>query len=126
MTTTAPEQPDFTLESAIGFTTLHASQPDLDRIASAIKQRSLALREARAASVSEGSLVRLGRIKPKYLVGLTGKVVDVRHGKVTRVVVEFDPASTEKLRYSSSRTLVPEGVERYSMDGIPASCCFPQ
>ncbi|GGX46372.1 hypothetical protein [Streptomyces noursei] len=114
-----------TLESAIAFISLHATQEDLDRIYATAKQRSKALREARAASVAKGTLVRLGNIKPKYMDGLTGKVVEVRQGRsTTKVDIELDAESTDRLRMH--RDNVPDDVERHRLNNVPASVCHPQ
>lgn len=126
MPTTLAEQPTPTLETAVGFITLHASQEDLDRIYAAAKQRAKALRDVRAASVTTGALVRLGNVKPKYMDGLTGKVVDVRQGRsTTKVDIELDLDSTEIMRVSSNH-YIPVGTERHRLNNVPASVCHLQ
>ncbi|MFH0246382.1 hypothetical protein ACGRHY_29075 [Streptomyces sp. HK10] len=126
MPATVPEQPAPTLEAAIGFVSLHASQDDLDRIYAAAKQRTKVLREARAAAVTKGVTVRIDNIKPKYLSGLTGTVTDVSQSRTrTLVTVELDPESTTTLRMASARP-IPDGVERYQLTGVPAACCHVQ
>ncbi|MFD3422074.1 hypothetical protein [Streptomyces decoyicus] len=124
MPTTVAEQPTPTLESAIGFITLHATQEDLDRISAAAKQRTKALREARAAAVTKGVDIRLGNCRPKYMSGLTGEVVEVRQGRSsTTVDIVLDATSTEILRLHRH---VPDGVERYRLNNVRASVCHVQ
>ncbi|EGX57914.1 MULTISPECIES: hypothetical protein [Streptomyces] len=115
-----------TLAAAITFVSLHASQNDLDRIYAAAKDRAKALRETRAASITTGALIRIDRIRPQYLVGLTGKVTATRTARTkTYVTVELDEASTEELR-ATRKHPIPDDVKRHKYDGIPASCCFEQ
>ncbi|MEU6331597.1 hypothetical protein ABZ851_30600 [Streptomyces sp. NPDC047049] len=124
MPTTVAEQPTPTLESAIGYITLHATQEDLDRINAAVKQRTKALREVRAAAVTKGADVRLGDCRPKYMSGLAGKVVEVRQGRSTTTVdIELDSKSTETLRLHRN---IPDGVERHRLNNVPASICHMQ
>jgi hypothetical protein len=122
--TTAPAGP--TLENALAFVSLHAEQEALDRLYTALKDRTKALRTARAASVTIGSTVLIANIAAKYLEGLTGTVVTMTPKRTrTIVTIELDAESTTALRHSGRRD-VPDGVERYLFpDGIPATCCIP-
>ncbi|MFB6886721.1 hypothetical protein ACFCY8_38565 [Streptomyces noursei] len=125
MTTSVTAQAAPTLLSSIDFISLHATQEDLDRVYAAAKQRTRALREARAASVTKDALIRLANVKPKYMDGLTGKVVDVRHGRsTTKVDIELDPESTNRLRFH--RANIPDDVERHKLTNVPASVCHRQ
>ncbi|MEW2434252.1 hypothetical protein AB0952_08725 [Streptomyces caniferus] len=124
MPTNVAEQPALTLESAIGYITLHATQEDLDRIYAAAKQRTKALRAVRAAAVTKGADIRLGNCNPKYMSGLAGVVVEVRQGRsTTRVDIELDQESTEILRLHRD---IPHGVERHQLNNVPASICHVQ
>ncbi|AVZ70901.1 hypothetical protein SLUN_00075 [Streptomyces lunaelactis] len=110
-----------TREQALEFITLHATQSDLDRVYAAAKQRTQTLRDLRAAAVSEGTEVRLSKIKPKYLNGLTGTVKTVEQ-KRTRAIVSIllDEESTENMRHI---LYVERGVKRHLLTGVPASVC---
>ncbi|MFJ8676813.1 hypothetical protein [Streptomyces sp. NPDC093589] len=123
MPTPVAEQPAPTLESAIGYTTQHATQEDLDRIIAAVKQRAKALRAVRAAAVTKGADIRLGNCNPKYMSGLTGKVVEVHNGRSTTVDIELGPESTETLRLHRD---IPHGVERHRLTNVRASVCHLQ
>ncbi|MEV7885201.1 hypothetical protein ACWD3I_25245 [Streptomyces sp. NPDC002817] len=115
-----------TLATAIAFVSLHASQDDLDRIHAAAKERSKALRATRAAAVTKGALIRIDKIRPQYLVGLTGTVTDIRIARTkTYATVELDEASTDVLR-ATGKQYIPHDVKRFSYDGIPTTCCFTQ
>ena len=94
-----------TLATAIEFVTLHASQEDLDRIYGAAKERTRALRQTRAATVTTGVTVRIDKVRPQYLVGLTGTVTATRTPRTkTYVTVELDEASTRTLRATGPPT----------------------
>ncbi|MFI8932417.1 hypothetical protein ACIG3E_32735 [Streptomyces sp. NPDC053474] len=123
MPTTSAPQSAPTLETAIGYISLHATQNDLDRIHAAAKQRATALREARAAAVTKGSTVRIGNARPKYMNGLTGVVVDVRQGRSTVVDLELDAESTDVLRTFRP---IPDTVERHTLNNVYASVCHLQ
>ncbi|MGW0868261.1 hypothetical protein [Streptomyces sp. NPDC002611] len=126
MPTSTAQDPTPTLAAAIAFVSLHASQDDLDRIYDAAKKRSKTLRETRAAAVTTGTDIRIDNIRPAYLVGLTGTVTATRTARTkTYATIELDEASTDALR-ATGKQWIPQDVKRYSYDGIPTTCCFPQ
>ncbi|MDX3070460.1 MULTISPECIES: hypothetical protein [Streptomyces] len=115
-----------TLATAIEFVSLHASQGDLDRIYAAAKERTKALREIRAAAVTTGSLIRIDKIRPTYYNGLTGKVTTTSTARTkTYATVELDEASTMTLR-AVGKQYIPSDVKRFTIEGIPTTCCFLQ
>lgn len=115
-----------TLATAISFVSLHATQEDLDRIYAAANDRSKTLRAARAATITTGALIRIDKIRPQYLVGLTGTVTATRTARTkTYATVELDEASTDVLR-TTGKQYIPHDVKRFSYDGIPTTCCFAQ
>ncbi|WP_019061403.1 hypothetical protein [Streptomyces prunicolor] len=126
MPTSTPQNSAPTLATAISFVSLHATQEDLDRIYAAAKERSQALRSTRAASVTTGALIRIDKIRPRYLVGLTGTVTATRTARTkTYATVELDEESTDVLR-ATGMQYIPTDVKRFSYEGIPTTCCFAQ
>ena len=107
------------LQDAITFITDEATDADLTRLTQAMKLRNSVLRAQRAALVNVGDTVRLIKISPKYLTGLTGTVVEVSP-KRSRVVL--DAASTRKLaRTNQRRFFVASDSTDYELGGLPAS-----
>ncbi|MFE4601124.1 hypothetical protein ACFRKE_09720, partial [Kitasatospora indigofera] len=101
-----------------------ATAEELDTLASLIRQRHLALRPASATAttatlvrmVRVGDRVRLHKVKPKYLNGMTGLVVETR---TTRVDVELDTASTQKLAQTRQTSFdVPAGATSFLLTGV--------
>lgn len=91
----------------------------LDRVIEAVKHRRSALRSIDAANVRVGAEVTIDEIRPKYLVGLSGKVTAI---KGQRCTIRLDKESTTTLRYLSPRFTVREDVEEHELGGIPLSC----
>lgn len=81
---------------------------DLDALQAAITQRRRMARQANAAvtmaSIDEGDTVRFKDIRPKYMIGKTGKVVGKRR---TKLLVTLDK---------------PEGRFSGGPITVPASC----
>ncbi|WP_331731722.1 hypothetical protein [Kitasatospora sp. NBC_01300] len=117
-----------TFEATRAFiTTAPAEQVEL--IAAALRSRRLALRPAPADAVASatatsylvkitrpGDRVKFDRIRPLYLKGLTGMVVNVR---VSRVDVEHDAESTRKLAATKqTRYEVPAGATSFMIHGV--------
>ncbi|MEX5711858.1 hypothetical protein AB1484_27085 [Parafrankia sp. FMc6] len=114
-----------TLQSATDFVLSHATDDDLTRLAAAIKQRRTALASIRTATLTTGATVRIANIKPKYLDGLTGRIVQI-DGKHATVALDADADSTDRLRYTSqSRYIMPTEATSFDLRGIPLTCCLP-
>src|SRR5690625_6208982 len=97
-----------------------ATESDIDRMYNALKLRRQALSEQRAAAVTVGTEGTLTGLSPKYLNGLSGKVVAIR-GK--RADVELDEGSTMTLRFTrQTRFRIPANQERYTIPGVPLQC----
>ncbi|WP_051710247.1 hypothetical protein [Streptomyces sp. NRRL S-350] len=118
-----------TFETARAFiSTATAEQVEL--IAATLRSRRLALRPAPANAVatrtssmveiaSPGDRVKIDRIRPQYLKGLTGTVIHVR---VSRVNIELDAESTRKLAATKqTRFEVPEGATSFVIEGVHPS-----
>lgn len=106
-TTTQPT----TLSDVIGFIT-GATSDQLDLLSKAINDRRQSLRNERAALVKVGMKVVLSGVSPKYLDGMTG-TVDAITG--TRATVRLDEESTNRLRLTGRRFLVPSTVREYEL-----------
>jgi hypothetical protein len=76
----------------------HASARDLEQISSAIELRRPEALEQWRASVSAGDSVRLDRITPALLKGLTGTVVGRKPNSKVKYLVRLDEHSTAYLR----------------------------
>jgi len=112
-----------TLQSATEFVLSHATDDDLNRLFTAIKQRRAALGSIRTATLTTGTTVRLASLTPKYLNGLTGRIAQI-DGK--RATVALDADSTDRLRYTSqSRYVVPTDATSFDLRGVPLACCLP-
>jgi hypothetical protein len=116
-----------TLQSATEFVLSHATDTDLDRLFQSIKQRRKALAVIRTTSLAVGETVTIAGINPKYLVGLTGVIMEINRTRGTALAtVALDARSTEALRYEpKSRRVIPDAVTSYPLDGIPLVCCRP-
>lgn len=111
-----------TLQDTITYVTSQADEQALEHVIDAVKQRRKALRSVRAAAVGVGAQVRIGEISPKYLIGMTGDVVDIVGNRAT---VRLNEESTLLLRLKGTRRFyVPDDQLCYDLDGIPLSCCF--
>lgn len=99
-----------------------ADEQDLEALLQAVKTRRNVLGEQRAATVRNGTEVRLDGLSPKYLNGLTGTVVST---KGNRADVRLDKASTNKLRYAGRKFYVNANEEEYLLTGVPKQCCLP-
>ncbi|GAA2802931.1 hypothetical protein GCM10010441_29570 [Kitasatospora paracochleata] len=103
-----------------------ATAEQVELIAAALRSRRLALRPApaematRTSSMvqiaSPGDRVRIDRIRPQYLKGLTGMVI---HARVSRVDIELDAESTLKLAATrQTRFEVPAGATSFVIEGV--------
>lgn len=104
----------------LSYIVLNADEGDLERIIQAVKDRRRTLRDAVAASVTEGATVTLDGLSPKALNGLVGDVVTIR-GK--RADVLLTEKSTDGLRWTRTRFYVDPDVKRHLLAGVPTSCC---
>lgn len=112
-----------TLQTAIGFVLSHATDDDLNRLFDAIKQRRAALGAIRAATLTVGTKVKIGKLTPKYLNDLIGTITAI-DGK--RATVTLDETSTDLLRFTKqNRFVVPPGSTSYGVPGVPLACCLP-
>jgi hypothetical protein len=64
-----------------------------DAIFAAIKDRERAVASIRAATLKVGDRIRLTNLRPKYLVGATGTILERGNGK-GRFVVQLDDPTT--------------------------------
>ena len=118
-----PEDIIPTLQSAIDFVVVHASADDLARLAAAIRRRHAALTATRTATLTTGVTVRLVAIRPEYLRGLTGRIVEIARERAT---VALDTDSTERLRDADqTRCRVPLDATGFEVPGVPLVCCQP-
>ncbi|MEU3497590.1 hypothetical protein ABZ747_29375 [Kitasatospora cineracea] len=120
---------DQTFEATLASITT-ATAEQVEAIAAALRTRRLALRPASADTTATrtahlvkitllGDRVQFDRIRPKYLVGLTGAVVNTR---VSRVDVELDTESTRKLAASKqTRYSVPAEATSFVIHGVHES-----
>ncbi|MEX5635569.1 hypothetical protein [Parafrankia sp. FMc2] len=112
-----------TLQSATDFVLSHSTDDDLTRLAATIKQRRTALASIRTATLTTGATVRIANIKPKFLDGLTGRIVQIDG---THATVALDADSTDRLRHTSqSRYIMPTETTSFDLRGIPLTCCLP-
>ncbi|MCM3883146.1 hypothetical protein [Frankia sp. R82] len=113
-----------TLTDATDFILSHASEQDLPQIMEAVKQRHRALAALRTASLTTGTPVRLDRLKPGYLNGLTG-ILGPIDGKFATVILDAD--STKRLRVTSRNKsyVVPSDEARFDLEGVPLVSCLP-
>ncbi|MEV4559021.1 hypothetical protein AB0K51_18815 [Kitasatospora sp. NPDC049285] len=120
---------DQTVEATRAFiATATAEQVEL--IAAALRSRRLTLRPAPADAAATrtsslvqiarpGDRVKIDRIRPQYLKGLTGTVIHVR---VSRVNIELDAESTRKLAATKqTRFEIPAGATSYVIEGVHPS-----
>ncbi|MEV7123911.1 hypothetical protein [Kitasatospora griseola] len=108
------------LADTVNFILNEATDADLDRVVSALKDRRKALATMRAANVTTGVTATTHNLSPKYLNGLTGTVVEI-NGK--HADLELDADSTDQLRWSrQSRFAVPADARTYRVRGIPLTC----
>jgi len=112
------------LAGAVDFIVSRATEPDLDRLFAAVRDRRSALRTVRSAGVTAGRTVRLKELSPRYLCDLVG-VVERITGK--RCTVRLDEASTNLLRFSAKRSdLMPGPSEKtFLLPGVPLVSCEP-
>ncbi|MBO2464992.1 hypothetical protein [Actinomadura violacea] len=96
-------------------------ESDLDRLAMAIRDRRGDLRRLRAASVKVGSTVRIDNIRPKYLAGMTGKVIELEGAACT---IQLDEKSTENLRLTPRGKNLPPSTKDYVLR-VPLETCVP-
>ncbi|SEB31813.1 hypothetical protein [Streptomyces melanosporofaciens] len=109
-----------TLESVIDFILNQADEGSVEKVFAAGNQRMATLINARAAQVTEGATVRLTGLKPKYLNGLQGEVVELtRERKQIIAVVLLDETSTTE--FSFHREIDPE-TQRHRVR-VPAGTC---
>ncbi|MEV7177857.1 hypothetical protein [Kitasatospora sp. NPDC093679] len=103
------------------FILTEATDTDLQRLDTAMRDRRKALAEIRAAAVVVGAAATTRNLSPKYMNGLSGTVESIQ-GKVA--YLKLDEHSTEELRAQYSRRFpVPDGVKTYSLPaGIPLTC----
>lgn len=111
-----------TLNDVRAFISGYADEQDLDAITRAVKARSRALMDDRAANLKVGTKVTLTNLSPKYLCGLTGTVKLLQGSRAT---VTLDAVSTEALRRSGRSYYVPVDVKEYDLSGVPSGCCIP-
>jgi len=99
------------------------NEADLTSVFEAYKTRHKTLGAIRASEIKVGMKVKIINIKPKYLVGLTGVVVEPTafEPKGNSVTVILDPASTDQYRYTSKR-FIPESETEHRLAGIPKQC----
>ena len=89
-----------------------------DAIYGAIKARHQMKSQLTAMSLIIGQRVKIDKIRPKALCGLTGKVIALpRSGNSKRFDVELDKAPVGFGRFGQPFTKIQRG--------IPASCLFP-
>ncbi|WP_030277110.1 hypothetical protein [Streptomyces sp. NRRL B-24484] len=73
---------------------------------------------------SVGERVRLQKIRPQYLIGLTGIITDARR---TRVDVALDAESTARLAATrQTRFAVPPGATTFLIEGAHVASIAPQ
>jgi hypothetical protein len=115
-----------TLQEVVTFTATEATAEDLDRIFGAINLRRKALASVRAANVTKGAGVKLTNLTPKALNGLTGEVTEIAGERCT---VLLDTKSTATLAYGRTKFAYPASSApdgRYTLNGVPLSCCEVQ
>ncbi|MFD8339250.1 hypothetical protein ACFV42_42505 [Streptomyces solisilvae] len=111
-----------TLVSVIDFILNQADENGVHKVFAAANQRMETLRNARAAEVTEGMVVRLYDLRPKYLNGLEGEVVELTRNRKRKEIIAavlLDERSTTE--YSFHRE-VPPGTKRHRVR-VPASTC---
>jgi aspartokinase-like uncharacterized kinase len=112
-----------TFGDALTYIAGSADDAEIDLIVEAVQQRRKLLRAIVASRVTVGMATRIDNISPKYLVGMTGEVVEIS-GKYAKV--RLDKRSTSTLRVRGGRRFyVPNDTDSYLMSGIPTSCCLP-
>ncbi len=111
--------PNLTTPDVVDYIVGSATDSDLSVIINAINLRRKALRAITAAAVTVGAKVTLGGLTPKYLEGLTGTVKSISGARCT---VTLDEASTNDLKYRSTRFYVGMEAKTYDLTGIPTSC----
>ncbi|MFG2845930.1 hypothetical protein ACGF12_22590 [Kitasatospora sp. NPDC048296] len=97
------------LADATRYILTDATEGDLDRMITAIRDRRDALAKIRAAAVTTGSTVTTRNLKPKYLIGLSGTVAAIDGN---RADLDLDEASTDSLRWArQTRFPVPANAK---------------
>lgn len=113
-----------TITDTISFITCEATKEDTDQIISALNLRRRVLAQIKDATATQGSEVVLEGLSPKYLVGLSGVIVE-RDG--ARVAVQLDERSTQTLKFSGQkRFYIADDCTSYKVTGIPAQCAQPK
>ncbi|MGI5255677.1 hypothetical protein [Actinacidiphila glaucinigra] len=118
MSDTTP--PTTTLADVTRYIAAHATEEDITRLHTVIRERTNALRAQAAASITTGVAVKIVDIRPAALKECKGTVksIDGKHASV-----ELDEASTIDLRFANLKRLrVPDDVKRHTVTGIPLSC----
>ncbi|MBL1120287.1 hypothetical protein JK364_49560 [Streptomyces sp. 110] len=109
-----------TLASVINFILNQADEDGVHKVFAAANQRIETLRNARAAEVTKGMVVRLFDLRPGFLNGLEGEVEEVkRKRKQIIATVLLDERSTTE--YSFHRE-IPSETKRHRVR-VPASTC---
>lgn len=105
-----------------------ADAADIERIFDLARNRQKTLRQQRALSVTEGSLVLLDGLSPKVLNGLGGQVKTIRgnNGDVLLDQISTRVLARSRSRYSFSAQLADRASEGYLLTGVPLGCCTLQ
>ena len=94
---------------------------DIDDVLQALQSRHDVLHAERAAQAVVGRIVRIDDVRPKYLQGLTGEIVNCDGDFVD---ILLDCKSTGRLRFTRQTRYEPGAVRNYRLESIPASCCY--
>ncbi len=83
---------------------------NLDGVAAAVRDRQKAMASITLHTIAPGTRVRLGNLRPKYMVGATGTVL---YRKQTRIQVKLDEDWVERFpqsRFGGGEVAVTAGM----------------